>query len=260
MANLPPLPSLDEQLPAYDAGDKSYEELIQPHTLVLSSRTIYQSIPFSPPLYQLSYGLEDLRDTTQSVTLSRLDYSVKTAGPLSEPSVRSRAKQIFTLVHPPWLMDSVFPFYAERSSRSGFGSVGIRDVGVLRSKRWLARKVVNKGGDLLARDHVFEGRVGKEKRTLEWRRTDGKGEPVEVVAVEEEGRLTFVTEMRREEVDVLVAIWCMRIWSLVIAAAPREPRWQHCEYSAVLHIKLTIAWLYGPILWFGMKPKVMVAN
>jgi hypothetical protein len=224
-----PPPPPPDQPPAYDAPKD--DDLRQPHTLTIGSRTIHQGNLASPPLYQLSHGLEDLRDTTQSVTLSRLDYSVKTAWPEAEPQVRSRPKEIFALVHPPSVVDPVFPFYAERSSRSGFGSVGM--LSSRGGERWSVRKVAKRDADVLLRRHVFDGRARKDGdggRTWEWSRTDEQGRAVEVVAVEEDGLLTFTIELTSGEVDVLVAIWCMRIWSLVIAAGPRESGWHHCEY------------------------------
>src|SRR3569833_499266 len=190
-----------EQQPSYDdAADAGggADDMVQPAILVLAGQSIHAETADSAPLYQLNRGIASLTQATREVEFERVEHTVRT-GPDGGPAIRPRPRHLYMLHHPNGAPGSLeqLPsdsprYYARSVSRRTAGDFGIRK-SRLRA-RWKALPVDVSG------------------------KKSDRGLPqfVKAAAPEDEGeeqhRLIITAEMSRKMVDVLVALWCCRIW------------------------------------------------
>src|SRR3569833_30851 len=213
-----------EQQPSYDdAADAGggADDMVQPAILVLAGQSIHAETADSAPLYQLNRGIASLTQATREVEFERVEHTVRT-GPDGGPAIRPRPRHLYMLHHPNGAPGSLeqLPsdsprYYARSVSRRTAGDFGIRK-SRLRA-RWKALPVdvsgkkSDRGLPQFVQDAAPLFEIQHKNGRYEW--TDGEGK---AVALEDEGedqhRLIITAEMSRKMVDVLVALWCCRIW------------------------------------------------
>lgn len=209
-------------------GPPSYNELrpdeeIQPTILVLAGQSIHAGSANSEPLYKMNRGISSLTHATQKVEFERVQHTVKTSSN-DTPIIKTRDRQIYILRHEkaspgglePLPSDSPHYFIeAVSSTTRTVGNYGLKksrfrnhwkalplDISGKNSKSGLPQFVKN--GTAL-----FE--IDFNKNRYAW--LDGGGE---AVAFEDEQddqhRLIVTVCLPRQTMDVLVALWCCRMW------------------------------------------------
>ncbi|KAI4598506.1 hypothetical protein KJ359_002917 [Pestalotiopsis sp. 9143b] len=236
----------DELPPSYEdtADNTAADQPISPITLILSGHHVVPVYSFNrdpQPLYELNRGVAVCTDATRSITFSRVDHLVRQALG-GRPVVRERRRHLYDLEH-----DHPLPFagrYVEyrrmrSSSRSGRQAVGYwcrsrsrqtaGDVGLqLRTSLLSSRsgaqvvRVRPEGGESEGRATARDGDEAETLFTAEWRRkgdvctwsdaSTGDQVALESCSGTEQHRLEVTSVLSREMLDMLVAVWCLRIW------------------------------------------------
>ncbi|KFA61694.1 hypothetical protein S40285_03472 [Stachybotrys chlorohalonatus IBT 40285] len=220
-----------EQPPAY--AESSPDEIIPPATLHIAGRFIHCSDPNSPPLYQLSHIVGYLSGADRSVTLERLDYTIKTQDGM--PKVSSRSRHIYDLKHPPALWFPTFVYYAESMSRQSLGSVGLamyHPKKLSSTKAFRVHRAAHRPNKtLVEKELLFTAVPTKDSAVLfEW--SDAQGQLI-AREVEEDNfvRLIVGAAMGKRLRDALVASWVSRIWWELSLGNYRTHNW-HDAYQA----------------------------
>ncbi|KAI1860575.1 hypothetical protein JX265_009974 [Neoarthrinium moseri] len=221
-----------EQPPEYEEEvNGAVGQVMSPGTLVLSNHHV---IPAScsnsdpKPLYELSRGVAVLSNATTSVEFSRLDHSVSQSVS-GEPTLRVRKRQLYSLEHfrngylGKYVKYASFgnsaAYWCKSMSRKTAGDVGLKSQ---RKLGFTAQKVKRDSGEY-GEPCFVEGTTSSESPILfavRWVKRDGLYEWADYagkqVAVESIAGGTHTLDVRielpRQSFDVLVALWCLRIW------------------------------------------------
>ncbi|KAF7517081.1 hypothetical protein G7054_g13918 [Neopestalotiopsis clavispora] len=204
------------------------------------------------PLYELNRGVAVCTDATRSITFSRLDHEVRRGGgPQSAqttgPVVRERKRHLYTLERPHQLplygradvfiethrrrrssdgqhYEQPVEYWCRSRSRQTVGDVGLRlKTGFLSSRSSAQVVRVRPVGGESAGQAVIRTAKGEEAQsifTVEWRKKeefhtwlDENGSQVALeIASGTEHKLEVTGTLKQEMLDVLVAVWCTRIW------------------------------------------------
>lgn len=214
-----------EDAAATDLGKPpSYDDLdFQPTILVLAGQSIHAESADTETLYKMNRGISSLTHATQQVDFEGVERAVRTTVN-DEPTIKTRDRLIYILRHQkstpgglePLPSDSP-PYYIEAvSSRTRpVGNLGLKrsrfrkhwkvlpvDISGKNSK-WKLPQFLKDSGPM------FEIKYNKDR--YEWMDRGGKA-----VAIEDEldnqHRLIITASLPRQVVDVLVAMWCCRMW------------------------------------------------
>ncbi|KAI1865070.1 uncharacterized protein JN550_008616 [Neoarthrinium moseri] len=190
-----------EQPPEYEEEvNGAVGQVMSPGTLVLSNHHV---IPAScsnsdpKPLYELSRGVAVLSNATTSVEFSRLDHSVSQSVS-GEPTLRVRKRQLYSLEH-------------FRNGYLGKGSRGSPPKKVKRDSGEYGEPCFVEGTTSSESPILFAVRWVKRDGLYEWADYAGKQVAVESIAGGTH-TLDVRIELPRQSFDVLVALWCLRIW------------------------------------------------
>jgi hypothetical protein len=207
--------------PEYSQADPASvpapDDICQPLTLRLADRFIHTAESHdSPALYELSLGVDTLREHHREVTIERLEYRVRGAS-AGEPQLASRKRLIFTLTRPAEITAPAFPYYLESESRQSIGNLGLKNLkpGLMRKKKieiWKIVKDRTSQFDFVRREKLFDVKQSKERMDYEW--TLSVSGVIIANESDEDGlhRLQIVMTTDRMTVDALIASWCLRLW------------------------------------------------
>lgn len=210
--------------------------IVPPATLILSGDTIRSGSASSTPLYHLSRTLPDLRHFHTSIHLSRIDHRPRSTGGSPVPTKR----HIYNLARPPPITVTTFAYYLEPTSREAI-DVGLQPYARFRSAGYYAfRRADGTSGDV---EGVLFTAKARGEGMFDWR--EG-GEEGRVLGYETFGRgfwrLQVVEGMERWRRDVLVAVWCLRLWCGVMDGDPR-PACKLCWRDGL------VAGMFGLLTW-----------
>lgn len=210
-----------DQPPPYDDVDGYNAERLQPMILVLSGQSIHAESAHSAPLYQLDRGVSRLSHATTQVKLERLDRRV-ISGNGAEPTIKVRAMHIYDLKHlnraPGGLSPLPSfspPYYIHSMSRKTIGSYGMKKQRFKDQWQALSLDVSGKNSDYGIAKYLKDTeplfRLSLKNGRYEW--FDRSAVPI---AFEDQGesqhRLIISAPLQRTTLDVLVGLWCCRIW------------------------------------------------
>ncbi|KAF4429754.1 hypothetical protein CGGC5_v002791 [Colletotrichum fructicola Nara gc5] len=196
-----PRDSTETSLPPYDAVSQPYQEVCPPTTLVIEGQSIHALAADSPPLYHLSLGVSSLSDITTEVELSRVE-------PKQDGSGRQR--HIYDLRYmrsgPGGYvkLPSDSPHYfIERASRR---VPGLQDVGLKKSR-------------LPGKACTTVLPVDIRGKTSKW--ADAQGALIASMHDNTEHSLVVTAALPRAQFDMLVALWCCKVWESGVANAEK---------------------------------------
>jgi hypothetical protein len=196
-------------------------EIWEPTILVLAETCIHAESVDSAPLYQLNRAVARITRATAQVEFERVERTVKMSD--YEPVVKPRSRHIYNLHMVngvPGGLEQIPSHsprcYIESVSRRTIGSIGIKK-SHFRS-HWMVLPIDVSGNNskyaslpTFIKDTKPIFQIQQKNGKNEW--TDGEGK---AVAVEDDGddqhRLIITTSLHRDSIDVLVALWCCRIW------------------------------------------------
>lgn len=210
--------TMDIEPPSYSEVTNDEEYLLPSTTLQISGHVIYSDKAPTEPLYELSHEPIHLRDTTRSMTVKRLDTTIKSS-PASDgrPShAVTQKRHIYDLKHPGILTGPVFLYNAEAVSRHSLGSFGMS---TYRPRLFSSadgfrvhRAVKRLDNQLVARGLLFSA-VSTKTSAVRYEWSDGKGEILARELNTSYGCKLFITkEMTVKKRDALVAAWVLRMW------------------------------------------------
>jgi hypothetical protein len=218
IADMSPHSSSSEDPPSYS---NITNEIWEPTILVLNELTIHAESVDSAPLYQLNRAVARITRSTQRVEFERVERTVKMSD--DEPMVKPRSRHIYNL-HViggvpgglEYLPSHTPRCYIESVSRRTNGSFGIKK-SHFRS-HWTAFPIDISGNNskyaslpAFLKDAKPLFQIQQKDGKNKW--TDGDGS---AVAVEDDGedqhRLIITASLHLDYIDVLVALWCCRIW------------------------------------------------
>ncbi|OLN87367.1 hypothetical protein CCHL11_09294 [Colletotrichum chlorophyti] len=220
-----PRASTDASLPPYDEIPQPGQEICPPTTLILVAQSIHVLTPDSPPVYQLSLGISSLSDITTEVELSRVE-------PRRDGSGRQR--HIYDLRHmrsgPGGYvrLPSDSPrYFIERASRR---FPGLQDLGFKKGRSLVPGKtswtavpvdIAGKTSKYRIPNFIKDGAAAFTLNKNEW--TDEQGTAVAVMhdATDERHSLIITAALPRAQFDMLVALWCCRLWESGVAKAKK---------------------------------------
>ncbi|KAI0459058.1 hypothetical protein F5B21DRAFT_457068 [Xylaria acuta] len=183
----------------YDAGD-----IVHPVILVLAGRLIHSESTSSPVLYELDRSVSFLSRADHKAVFSRHEPRVRT-GQHGGVRTTSYQRHIFNLECPHAITStSRYAFFLTSVSRKTLGNVGLKKTSVPR----LGFKVMR------------ISRSSEDEELFEITRKDGRYEwwdnEARRIAIEDNAngqlKMIITTALPRQQADVLVAIWCLRIW------------------------------------------------
>jgi hypothetical protein len=196
-------------------------EVWEPTILVLAELAIHAESIDSAPLYRLNRAVARITHSTKHVEFERVERAVKMSD--DEPIIKPRSRHIYNLKiikGVPGGLEQIPSHtprcYIESVSRRTIGSVGMKK-SHFRS-HWTALPIDVSGNSSryaglpsFIKDTKPMFQIQQKKGKNEW--TDGDGS---AVAVEDDGeeqhRLIITASLHRDYIDVLVALWCCRIW------------------------------------------------
>lgn len=187
--------------------------------LVLSGQSIHVESLSSPALYLLDRGVTKLTHSTSRVSLERVDIDVRSS---ADPPAKSRSHHIYDLRHhdtaPGGLasLPSYSPhYYIQKTSNRALGSYGIKKSRFRSQWKALPLDVSGKNTDYGLAKYLQDGaavfQYTKKNDTYEWLDENNNSVAVEDKA---EGcpQLLVTAELQRDILDVLVGLWCCRLW------------------------------------------------
>ncbi|TEA22611.1 hypothetical protein C8034_v002950 [Colletotrichum sidae] len=211
--------------PPYDAVPQTCQDVCLPTALVLVGQSIHLLTPDSPPLYHLSLGIASLSDITTEVELSRVE-------PKRDGSERQR--HIYDLRYMRsgpggyYKLPSDSPHYfIERASRR---VPGLQDLGLKKSHLLVPAKACmtavpvdirgktsKYGIPNFVKDGVPVFRISRNR----W--TDAQGALIASMneTTEKQHSLVITAALPRAQFDMLVALWCCKLWKSGVAKAEK---------------------------------------
>ncbi|QDS72396.1 hypothetical protein FKW77_008700 [Venturia effusa] len=208
-----------EDPPSYSDID---EEICLPSILILDDLSVYAENAQSAPLYVLNRAVASITQATKQVQISRIERKVKTGGN-EESTSKTRSRHIYDLKYaekPPGglePMPSESPqAYIQAVSRQAVGSIGLK-------KKRFPSKTVALPIDLSGKTSKYASlpsfikkarpffQIQRKNSKFEW--SDGDGNAVAVEDdIDGQNKLVVTASLRRDFLDALVALWCVRIW------------------------------------------------
>lgn len=231
----PPV-QVGELPPEYEENHDVEDNIISPVNLILSNHHVVPhdtTDPSPQPLYELSRGVAVLSEATKTVTFSRLERAVRKTSE-GNPMVKVRKRHIYDLEHnkAPLFANYIKnkslkdcpPYWCRSASKRTRGDVGLQaETKFLSSTAsFKAAKVGRNGGEY--GEPVFlkdvKGRQSQAVFDIEWIKKaevylwkDSAGTEVAIeTATDTVHKLEVTREMKREDLDIMVALWCLRIW------------------------------------------------
>ncbi|KAK2030513.1 hypothetical protein LX32DRAFT_320720 [Colletotrichum zoysiae] len=216
-----PRDSTETSLPPYDAVSPPYQEVCPPTTLIIAGQSIHALTADSPELYHLSLGISSLSDITTEVELSRVEPTRDGSG---------RRRHIYDLRYmrsgPGGYvkLPSDSPHYfIERASRR---VPGLQDLGLKKSrlpgKACAAALPVDTRGKTSKYgipNFVKDGAPVFSVNKNRW--ADAQGAPVASMHDAAEHSLVVTAALPRAQFDMLVALWCCKVWESGVASAEK---------------------------------------
>ncbi|TWU79058.1 hypothetical protein ED733_008592 [Metarhizium rileyi] len=208
---------MDVEPPSYSEVTHDEEYLLPPATLHVSGRVICSDKSAAEPLYELSHELGHVRDTTRSMTVKRLDTTIKSSSPTGPPShAVTQKRHIYDLKHPAIITGPVFLYMAESVSRHSLCSFGMtsRRPRLFSSAREFRVHRAAKGLDkqALPRTVLFQA-VPTKSSAVKYEWSDAQGEMLARELSSGQDCTLFVTRgMSVQERDALVTAWVLRMW------------------------------------------------
>ncbi|KAI1758239.1 hypothetical protein F4782DRAFT_477108 [Xylaria castorea] len=190
--------------PPYE-NPKGYDasHIIHPVILVLAGRLIHSESTSSPVLYELDRSVSFLSRADHRVVFSRHEPRVRTG----QHGIHTTGYQrhVFNLECPHAITStSPYAFFLTSASRKTLGNVGLKKTSVPR----LGFKVmqINRSSE---DEELFE--ITRKDGRYEWWDTEARR-----IAIEDNAngqlKMIITTTLPRQQADVLVAIWCLRLW------------------------------------------------
>lgn len=213
-------------LPPYDAVQQPDQEIFcPPTTLILEGQSIHALTPDSPPLYQLSLGIARLSEITTEVELSRIE-------PKRDGSGRQR--HIYDLRYMRSgpggyvrLPSDSPKYFIERVSRR---FPGLQDLGFKKGHSIIpgkasstavpidiAGKTSKYGIPNFVKDGAAVFTIDKNK----WADEHGTAIAVMHETPDDRHSLVITAALPRAQFDMLVALWCCKIWESGVAKAEK---------------------------------------
>ncbi|KAI0483484.1 hypothetical protein F4859DRAFT_472966 [Xylaria cf. heliscus] len=196
--------------PPYESPkDNDASDTVHPTILVLAGRLIHSESASSAVLYELDRDVGFLSGADHKVAFSRHEPRVR-AGQHGDGGVVRRTtdhqRHLFNLESPHAIIStSRYPFFLTSVSRKTLGHVGLRKTSVPR----LGFKVMRIGRSGGEDEEMFE--ITHKEGRYEWWDAEGRRVAIED-CVDGRARMIVTTALERQRADVLVAIWCLRIW------------------------------------------------
>ena len=170
-------------------------------------------------LYALSHNLAEVREFHTAIDLSRLDSRVNDAS----LRITSTRKRIHTLTRPPPITGTSFPYYLENPSRRGAPFAALEPHRRWRSSGYRLLKVGPGRGP--ADDRVLGVLFSVKARgqgRYDWREGSERGRVLGYETfVQGLCQMQIVEGLERGSRDLLVAAWCLRVYSEVLDGVPR---------------------------------------
>ncbi|OHW99964.1 hypothetical protein CSPAE12_01194 [Colletotrichum incanum] len=216
-----PRDSTETSLPPYDAVSQPYQEVCPPTTLVIVGQSIHALTADSPVLYHLSLGISNLSDITTEVELSRVE-------PKQDGSGRQR--HIYDLRYmrsgPGGYvkLPSDSPHYfIERASRR---VPGLQDLGLKKSRlpgkactTVLPVDIRGKTSKYSIPNFVKDSAPVFSINKNRW--ADAQGALIASMHNTTERSLVVTAALPRAQFDMLVALWCCKVWESGVANAEK---------------------------------------
>lgn len=212
----------EESPPPYSSSTDGSDDVLEPTILVLCGQSVHAMSAGTAPLYQLDRGVAVLSRMTRKVEFSRVERAVKTNAD-GEPSVKPYVRHIYDLRYLKYAGPGSLEAMPSSSPQSSVTAVSRRTIGSAGLKKsrfqsqWkalpitTASKTSNYGQPTFTKDGKALFQIRKKNDRYEW--TDGDDNSI---AVEDEGedqhRLIISASLQRKNMDLLVALWCCRLW------------------------------------------------
>ncbi|RYP12851.1 hypothetical protein DL767_011076 [Monosporascus sp. MG133] len=206
-----------DEPPPYERGDVEVsDEIVQPVILVLAGQSIHAESPESAPLYEVNRGVSSLSYVDTTVEFSRVEHNVRT-GPDGTPLIKQRSRHIYNLVHVKDAMSwkAAGLFHLQSVSRRTMGNFGLKRSSRLRKGDFKVARMISRKNDSNGPSfedggqHLFE--VKRKGSRCHW--TNSTGSPIAIEDVNNSQHVLVITApLSREQADVLVATWCLRLW------------------------------------------------
>ena len=216
----PPYTGSSGSAAAASATTTQQKGLLPPETLILTGDAIHSGTSASAlQLYALSHNLAEVREFHTAIDLSRLDSRVNDAS----LRITSTRKRIHTLTRPPPITGTSFPYYLENPSRRGSPFAALEPHRRWRSSGYRLLKVGPGRGP--ADDRVLGVLFSVKARgqgRYDWREGSERGRVLGYETfVQGLCQMQIVEGLERGSRDLLVAAWCLRVYSEVLDGVPR---------------------------------------
>ncbi|RYP71403.1 hypothetical protein DL769_004711 [Monosporascus sp. CRB-8-3] len=206
-----------DEPPPYERDDvKVSDEIVQPVILVLAGQSIHAESSESAPLYEVNRGVSSLSHVDTTVEFSRVEHNVRT-DPAGTPFIKQRSRHLYNLVHVKDVMawKAAGLFHVQPVSRRTMGNFGLKRSSRLRKGDFKVVKMISKKNDLNGPSFEDDGRylfeVRRKGSRCQW--TDSYRSPIAIEDVNNSQHILVITApLSREQADVLVATWCLRLW------------------------------------------------
>ncbi|KAI1122630.1 hypothetical protein F5Y10DRAFT_253652 [Nemania abortiva] len=208
--------------PPYD-GPERYDatDTIHPVILVLAGRYIHSESTSSPVLYELDHDVSFLSRAEHKVVFWRHERRVRTSsqhGGGGGGGVRTSSYQrhLFNLESPHAVTStSKYAFFLTSVSRKALGNVGLlkkkKTPSVPRLGGGFRVMQISRGPAAAGEDEeLFE--ITRKDGRYEWWEGDGRRVAIEDTAANGQLKMIITTALPRQRADVLVAMWCLRLW------------------------------------------------
>ncbi|RYP61439.1 hypothetical protein DL771_010139 [Monosporascus sp. 5C6A] len=206
---------IHDEPPPYESDEVNIsDEIVQPVTLVLAGQSIHAESSESAPLYEVNRGVSSLSYVDTTVEFSRIEHNVRT-GPDETPLIKQRSRHLYNLVHVKEAWKAAGLFRLQSVSRRTMGNFGLKSTSRLREGDFKVVRMISTKDD--SNEPSFEdgGRylfeVKRNGSRCQW--TNSYGSPIAIEDVNVSQHVLVITApLSREQADVLVATWCLRLW------------------------------------------------
>ncbi|RYO84430.1 hypothetical protein DL762_005657 [Monosporascus cannonballus] len=208
---------IHDEPPPYEMDDGNVSDgIVQPVILVLAGQSIHAESSESAPLYEVNRGVSSLSHVDTAVEFSRVEHNVRT-NPDGTPLIKQRGRHLYNLVQVKDVMawKATGLFHLQSVSRRTMGSFGLKRSSRLRKGDFKLARMISKKNDLNGPSFEDGGRylfeVKRKGSRCQW--TNSYGSPIAIEDVNNSQHVLVITAaLSREQADVLVATWCLRLW------------------------------------------------
>ncbi|PHH88126.1 hypothetical protein CDD83_7946 [Cordyceps sp. RAO-2017] len=204
-----------ELLPPYSEAQTSSAQdrsgCLPPATLRLDGLFVYPGDAGTTPLYETSLAVDALRDGNRTVTVYRLEQTVKQQGGAAR--ISTRRHRLCELRHPTAITGPRFEYYAQ-TAQTVVGLTAHRHK-LFFGKEYRFHRTSGDADDGPADGNaLFVAQPGRENKEVRFEWSDGQGRLVARELARDAGPTSLVVsaEMKAAERDALVSAWMLRVW------------------------------------------------